>query len=59
MADLFFYAVVTLLVTGLAVWLVFTVLLTGMALRQLVRAARRTWGAVRTITARPRTGGAR
>lgn len=56
MADLFFYAVVTLLVTGLAVWLVFTVLLAGMALRGLVRAARWTWGAVRATAAR--TGGA-
>lgn len=56
MADLFFYAVVTLLVTGLAVWLVFTVLLTGMALRQMVRAARWTWGVVRATAAR--TGGA-
>ncbi|HET6636581.1 MAG TPA: hypothetical protein VFH77_16310 [Streptomyces sp.] len=56
MADLFFYAVMVLLVTGLAVWLVFTVLLTGMALRQLVRAARWAAGLVRHAAAR--TGGA-
>lgn len=56
MPDLFFYTVVVLLVTGLAVWLVFTVLLTGMAIRHLLRALRWTAGLLRAAAAR--TGGA-
>lgn len=56
MADLFLYVVMALLATGLAFWLVATVLLAGMAGRLLLRAARWTAGLVRAATAR--TGGA-
>lgn len=56
MADLFLYVVMALLATGVGFWLVVTVLLTGMLLRQLVRAARWAAGLVRHAAAR--TGGA-
>lgn len=56
MPDLFFYTVVVFLVTGLAVWLVFTVLLAGMGVRQLVRGVRVVAGMVRAAFAR--AGGA-
>lgn len=59
MADLFLYVVMALLATGVGFWLVVTMLLTGMLLRQVLRAARWAAGLVRTVVARPRTGGAR
>lgn len=59
MEQLFFYTVITLLGTGLAVWLVFSVLLAGMAVRALARAVRWVAGICRAAAARVRVGGAR